>query len=94
MDFTILMDLHPAEAEEPSRALSEAGGREREHEMGRNDFEETSRFYSGRLMGSSDVEKLPEELTLYEVADWIDDLIRRHQSLRQPTRLPTQFFAH
>lgn len=94
VDFTVLMDLHPTEAEEPLRALLEAGGRERGHEMGRDDFEETSRLYLGRLIGSLDVEKLPEDLTLSEVAECIDDLICRHQSLHQPTRLPTHSFAH
>lgn len=94
VDFTVLMDLHPTEAEKPLRALSEPGGREQEHEMGQDDFEETSRFYLGRLIGSLDVERLPEELTLSEVAECIDDLICRHQSLHQPTRLPAHSFAH
>lgn len=94
VDFTVLMDLHPTEAEEPSRPLSDAGARERKHDIGRNDFAETSRFYLGHLMGSSDVEKLPEELTLYEVAEWIDDLTHRHQSLSHPTHLPTHSFAN
>ncbi|XP_075880792.1 band 4.1-like protein 1 isoform X5 [Nelusetta ayraudi] len=72
VDFTVLMDLHPAGAEEPSRASLEAGEREQEHEVGHEDFEETSRVYSACLIGSSrdktpmDGEKLPEEMTRYE----------------------------
>lgn len=84
VDFTVLMDFHPSEVEEPFSALSESGGREWEHEMGSDDFKETSRIYLGYLMGSSGVDKLREDLTLNEVAVWIDDLIPHHQSLHHP----------
>ncbi|XP_030276825.1 band 4.1-like protein 1 isoform X2 [Sparus aurata] len=64
VDFTVLMDLHSG-AEDFSKGTSELGERERQPEVGREDFEETSRFYSARLMGSRDKspieEKLPEE---------------------------------
>ncbi|XP_036957234.1 protein 4.1-like isoform X7 [Acanthopagrus latus] len=66
VDFTVLMDLHSG-AEDFSKGMSELGERERQPEVGREDFEETSRFYSARLMGSRDKspieEKLPEEAT-------------------------------
>ncbi|XP_037345824.2 band 4.1-like protein 1 isoform X1 [Pungitius pungitius] len=64
VDFTVIMDLHSG-SEDFSKCASETGGRERQPEVGREDFEETSRFYSARLMGSRDKfpmeEKLPEE---------------------------------
>lgn len=70
VDFTVLMDLHSG-AEDFSKGTSELGERERQPEVGREDFEETSRFYSARLMGSRDKspieEKLPEEATHREV---------------------------
>ncbi|KAF7645407.1 hypothetical protein LDENG_00204940 [Lucifuga dentata] len=63
VDFTVITDLHPA-AEDLSKAVAE------QPEVGRDDFEETSRFYSARLMGSRDKspveEKLPEERTHHE----------------------------
>ncbi|XP_040015377.1 protein 4.1-like isoform X5 [Xiphias gladius] len=66
VDFTIITDLHSG-VEDFSRGMSELGERERQPEVGREDFEETSRFYSARLMGSRDKspieEKLPEEGT-------------------------------
>ncbi|KAM3621922.1 uncharacterized protein V6R79_017854 [Siganus canaliculatus] len=65
VDFTVLMDLHSG-MEDFSKGMSELGERERQPEVGREDFEETSRFYSARLMGSQDKspieEKLPEGL--------------------------------
>lgn len=70
VDFTVLMDLHSG-VEDFSRGMSELGERERQPEVGREDFEETSRFYSSRLMGSRDKspieEKMPEEGTHHEV---------------------------
>ncbi|TKS71086.1 Band 4.1-like protein 1 [Collichthys lucidus] len=69
VDFTVLMDLHSG-VEDFSRGMSELGERERQPEVGREDFEETSRFYSSRLMGSRDKspieEKMPEEGTHHE----------------------------
>ncbi|XP_075951875.1 band 4.1-like protein 1 [Anarhichas minor] len=70
VDFTVIMDLHSG-AEDFSRCMSEMGERERQPEVGREDFEETSRFYSARLMGSRDKspmeEKFPEEGAHHEV---------------------------
>ncbi|XP_034724339.1 band 4.1-like protein 1 isoform X3 [Etheostoma cragini] len=64
VDFTVIMDLHSG-VEDFSKGMSELGERERQPEVGQEDFEETSRFYSARLMGSRDKspieEKLPEE---------------------------------
>ncbi|KAK6321654.1 hypothetical protein J4Q44_G00086300 [Coregonus suidteri] len=63
VDFTVVMDLHTG-VEEFSKGLSELGERERLPEVGRDDFEETSRFYSAHLMGSHDmspVEEMPPE---------------------------------
>uniref|UniRef100_A0A8C8EY83 FERM domain-containing protein n=1 Tax=Oncorhynchus tshawytscha TaxID=74940 RepID=A0A8C8EY83_ONCTS len=58
VDFTVIMDLHTG-VEDFSKGLSELGEREwlpeRLPEVGRDDFEETSRFYSARLMGSHDM---------------------------------------
>lgn len=63
MDFTIITDLHSG-VEDFSKGMPELGDREQQPEVGREDFEETSRFYSARLMGSRDKspieEKLPE----------------------------------
>lgn len=71
VDFTVITDLHSG-AEDFSKALSELGERARQPEVGREDFEETSRFYSARLMGSRDKspidgEKAPEEGAYHEV---------------------------
>lgn len=70
VDFTIITDLHPG-TDDYSREVSELGDRERLPEVGREDFEETSRFYSARLMGSRDKfpieEKLCEESSHHEV---------------------------
>ncbi|KAM4741342.1 band 4.1-like protein 1 isoform 2-T2 [Anableps anableps] len=67
VDFTVITDLHSG-MEDFSK--SELGERERQPEVGREDFEETSRFYSARLMGSRDKfpmeERLPEEGTHHE----------------------------
>ncbi|XP_056886909.1 protein 4.1-like isoform X10 [Takifugu flavidus] len=65
VDFTVIMDLHSG-VEDLSKGPSELGERARQPEVGREDFEETSRFYSARLMGSRDKspvdgEKAPEE---------------------------------
>ncbi|CAB1453520.1 unnamed protein product, partial [Pleuronectes platessa] len=69
VDFTIITDLHSG-VEDFSKGMSELGERERQPEVGREDFEETSRFYSARLMGSHDrspiEEKLPEAATHHE----------------------------
>ncbi|XP_013885854.1 band 4.1-like protein 1 [Austrofundulus limnaeus] len=66
VDFTVITDLHPG-TEDFSKFTSALGEREQQPEVGREDFEETSRFYSARLMGSRDKvpmeEKLPEERT-------------------------------
>lgn len=70
VDFTVITDLHSG-MEDFSRGASELGETERQPEVGREDFEETSRFYSARLMGSRDKspmeEKLPEEGIHHEV---------------------------
>ncbi|XP_037831433.1 protein 4.1-like isoform X8 [Kryptolebias marmoratus] len=63
VDFTVITDLHPGmEDFSKSGELAERG---QLPEVGREDFEETSRFYSARLMGSRDKvpmeERLPEE---------------------------------
>nr|XP_020448366.1 protein 4.1-like isoform X9 [Monopterus albus] len=69
VDFTILTDLHSG-VEDFSKGMSELGERDQQPEVGREDFEETSRFYSARLMGSRDKspmeEKLSEERTHHE----------------------------
>ncbi|KAM7006126.1 uncharacterized protein LKV04_002746 isoform 4-T4 [Tautogolabrus adspersus] len=69
VDFTVIMDLHSG-SDDFSKGMSELGERERQPEVGREDFEETSRFYSARLMGSRDKspmeEKLPEMGTHHE----------------------------
>lgn len=70
VDFTVITDL-PSGMEDFSKGMSELGERERLPEVGQEDFEETSRFYSARLMGSRDKspmeEKLPEEGMHHEV---------------------------
>lgn len=70
VDFTVIMDLHSG-AEDFSKGVSELGEREQQPDVGREDFEEMSRFYSARLMGSHDKspidERLPEERTHHEV---------------------------
>ncbi|XP_019911057.3 band 4.1-like protein 1 isoform X3 [Esox lucius] len=59
-DFTVIMDLHSG-VEEYSKGMSELGEQgERMPEVGREDFEETSRFYSARLMGSYDMSPVEE----------------------------------
>lgn len=75
VDFTVIMDLHSG-VEDFSKGKLELGERERQPEVGREDFEETSRFYSSRLMGSRDKspidgEKLLEEGTRHEVDTWM-----------------------
>ncbi|KAM4613481.1 uncharacterized protein ACJ7VT_011561 [Polymixia lowei] len=70
VDFTVIMDLHSG-VEDVSKGLSELGERERQPEVGREDFEEISRFYSARLMGTHDKspveERPPEERAHHEV---------------------------
>uniref|UniRef100_A0A3B3HFV9 Band 4.1 C-terminal domain-containing protein n=1 Tax=Oryzias latipes TaxID=8090 RepID=A0A3B3HFV9_ORYLA len=65
VDFTVITD-----------SSAEPGERERQPEVGREDFEETSRFYSARLMGFRDKspmeEKLPEEGPLPEIDGGFD----------------------
>ncbi|XP_041095459.1 band 4.1-like protein 1 [Polyodon spathula] len=53
------MDLHTG-VEEFSKGMSELGGRDRLPEVGRDDFEESSCFFSARLMSAQ--EKPPEEM--------------------------------
>ncbi|KAJ8409218.1 hypothetical protein AAFF_G00234160 [Aldrovandia affinis] len=63
VDFTVIMDLHTG-MEEFSRGMTELGERDHLPEVGRDDFEETSRFYSARLMATHDkspVEDRPPE---------------------------------
>ncbi|XP_058859639.1 band 4.1-like protein 1 isoform X8 [Acipenser ruthenus] len=59
VDFTVIMDLHTG-VEEFSKGMSELGGRDRLPEVDRDDFEETSCFFSARLMSTQ--EKPPEEM--------------------------------
>ncbi|KAK1901251.1 Band 4.1-like protein 1 [Dissostichus eleginoides] len=59
VDFTVLMDLHSG-SEDFSKGTSEHGERDRQPEVCREDFEETSRFYSARLMGSRDKSPIEE----------------------------------
>lgn len=71
VDFTVIMDLHSG-VEDVSKGPLELGERARQPEVGREDFEETSRFYSARLMGSRDKspidgEKAPEDGAHHEV---------------------------
>ncbi|XP_036387966.1 band 4.1-like protein 1 isoform X4 [Megalops cyprinoides] len=69
VDFTVVMDLHTG-MEEFSRGMSELGERDRAPEVGRDDFEETSRFYSARLMATQDKspveDRHPEERVPHE----------------------------
>ncbi|XP_049588716.1 band 4.1-like protein 1 isoform X3 [Syngnathus scovelli] len=69
VDFTVITDLHSC-MEDSAKGLSYWGEKERQPEVGREDFEETSRFYSARLMGQMDKspieEKLPEETVYHE----------------------------
>ncbi|XP_029630544.1 protein 4.1 isoform X2 [Salmo trutta] len=57
VDFTVVMDLHTG-VEEFSKSMSKLG--EWLPEVGRDDFEETSRFYSARLMVSHDMSPVEE----------------------------------
>lgn len=70
VDFTVVMDLHSG-VEEFSRGMTELGEREHLPDVGREDFEETSRFYSARLMGMQDRSPTedvhPEESMPHEV---------------------------
>ncbi|XP_045078908.1 band 4.1-like protein 1 isoform X4 [Coregonus clupeaformis] len=60
VDFTVIMDLHMG-VEEFSKSMSKLGELgERLPEVGRDDFEETSRFYSARLMVSHDMSPVEE----------------------------------
>ncbi|XP_029005581.1 band 4.1-like protein 1 isoform X4 [Betta splendens] len=61
VDFTIITEINSG-TEDFFKGVSDLGERERLSEVGREDFEETSRFYSARRMGSQDkfpVENLP-----------------------------------
>uniref|UniRef100_A0A8C6UAM2 FERM domain-containing protein n=1 Tax=Neogobius melanostomus TaxID=47308 RepID=A0A8C6UAM2_9GOBI len=60
VDFTVITELQTG-AEDYHRGAPESGERERLPEVGREDFEETSRFYSARLMGSRERSPLMEE---------------------------------
>ncbi|XP_061779954.1 band 4.1-like protein 1 isoform X6 [Nerophis lumbriciformis] len=68
VDFTVITDLHPC-IEDTAKGVSDSG-EERQPEVGREDFEETSQFYSAHLMGSRDKspleDKLPEEGLYHE----------------------------
>lgn len=70
VDFTVIMDLH-SEVGQFSEGMSELGAKEHQPEVGREDFEETSKFYSARLMGSHDKfpveQRPPEERVHHEV---------------------------
>ncbi|KAL0978658.1 hypothetical protein UPYG_G00173570 [Umbra pygmaea] len=59
VDFTVIMDLQTGVEEFP-KGMSDLGERERLPEVGRDDFEETSKFYSARLMGSYDMSPVEE----------------------------------
>ncbi|XP_028261687.1 band 4.1-like protein 1 isoform X2 [Parambassis ranga] len=61
VDFTVITDLHSG-MDDFSKGMSELGERERQPEVGREDFEETSRFYSARLMGSRSKSPIEERL--------------------------------
>lgn len=65
VDFTVITDLHCC-MEDFSKGRSDLGERARLPEVGQEDFEETSRFYSACLMGSRD--KSPIEEMFYEEA--------------------------
>ncbi|XP_072307970.1 uncharacterized protein [Eucyclogobius newberryi] len=58
VDFTVITELQTG-AEDFHRGATDSG--ERLPEVGRDDFEEKSRFYSARLMGSRDRSPLMEE---------------------------------
>ncbi|XP_034023521.1 band 4.1-like protein 1 [Thalassophryne amazonica] len=64
VDFTIIADLHSG-MEDFSKEMSELEEKGQHPEVGRDDFDEMSRFYSACLMGSHDKspteEKLPQE---------------------------------
>ncbi|KAM9859240.1 uncharacterized protein ACBR49_008249 [Aulostomus maculatus] len=62
VDFTVITDLHSC-TDDFSRGASDVGERERQAEVVREDFEETSRFYSARLMGSRDKSPMEEKLS-------------------------------
>uniref|UniRef100_A0A8K9Y2W2 FERM domain-containing protein n=1 Tax=Oncorhynchus mykiss TaxID=8022 RepID=A0A8K9Y2W2_ONCMY len=81
VDFTVIMDLHTG-VEEFSKSMSKLG--ERLPEVGRDDFEETSRFFSARLMVSHDmspVEEMPpvhnevDTDILYRIPDHCNSLL-------------------
>lgn len=61
VDFTIITEMHSG-MEDFSKGVSELGERERVPEVGQEDFEETSRFYSARRMGSQDKSLVEENL--------------------------------
>ncbi|XP_077459041.1 uncharacterized protein LOC144075640 isoform X3 [Stigmatopora argus] len=69
VDFTVLTELHSC-VEDAAEGVPSSGEREQQPEVGREDFEETSRFYSARLMGQMDKspleDKLPDERLYHE----------------------------
>ncbi|XP_057701197.1 band 4.1-like protein 1 isoform X4 [Corythoichthys intestinalis] len=69
VDFTVITDLHSC-VEDATEGMAYPGVREQQPEVGREDFEETSRFYSARLMGQMDKspleDKLPEDGLYHE----------------------------
>lgn len=66
VDFTVVMDLHTG-VEEFSKSMSKLG--EWLPEVGRDDFEETSRFYSARLMVSHDMSPVEEMPPVHHEVD-------------------------
>uniref|UniRef100_A0A8K9UM55 FERM domain-containing protein n=1 Tax=Oncorhynchus mykiss TaxID=8022 RepID=A0A8K9UM55_ONCMY len=66
VDFTVIMDLHTG-VEEFSKSMSKLG--ERLPEVGRDDFEETSRFFSARLMVSHDMSPVEEMPPVHNEVD-------------------------
>ncbi|XP_058846857.1 band 4.1-like protein 1 isoform X9 [Acipenser ruthenus] len=80
VDFTVIMDLHTG-VEEFSKGMSELGGRDRLPEVDRDDFEETSCFFSARLMSTQ--EKPPEEMQgkgLEDLSHHEECMLNRHLS--------------
>ncbi|XP_077583278.1 uncharacterized protein LOC144203617 isoform X2 [Stigmatopora nigra] len=69
VDFTVLTELDSC-LEDATEGVSSSGKRQQQPEVGREDFEETSRFYSARLMGQMDKspleDKLPDERLYHE----------------------------
>uniref|UniRef100_A0A8C4SS65 FERM domain-containing protein n=1 Tax=Erpetoichthys calabaricus TaxID=27687 RepID=A0A8C4SS65_ERPCA len=84
VDFTVIMDLHTG-VEEFSKGMSELGDRDRLPEVGRDDFEETSHFFSARLMSSQE-KQFPESQSKDE-----EDLSQNEFQLsKKETTVPVQ----